>query len=126
MNSLQRTGIQATGLQGRQSNETFPALATAGRISQPCLPPSTRLEDLLEDGHGEASRKFQIRQAPHEAIHVTYMQDYGHRRRDMNRARLGIGIGCTVYKILIRANEIRFVLIGYQRLEELHVIVIHI
>jgi hypothetical protein len=124
VNSLQRTGIQATGLQGRQSNETFPALATAGRISQPCLPPSTRLEDLLEDGHGEASRKFQIRQAPLEAIHDTYMQDYGHRRRDVSIAK--VRIGRTVYKILIRANEIRFVLIGYQRLEELHVIVIHI
>jgi hypothetical protein len=32
----------------------------------------------------------------------------------MNIAK--VQIGCTVYKILIRANEIRFVLIGYQRL----------
>jgi len=37
-----------------------------------------------------------------------------------------VQIGCTVYKILIRANEIRFVLIRYQRLEELHIIIIDI
>uniref|UniRef100_A0A0A9GH32 Uncharacterized protein n=1 Tax=Arundo donax TaxID=35708 RepID=A0A0A9GH32_ARUDO len=42
--------------------------------------------------------------------------------KQMNIAQFWIR--CLVYKILIRSEEIRFVLIGYERLEELHIIVV--